>query len=121
MTLAFQALLMMLLLVFGAVAFLPVLLLQPTPRASNPVGSGLQRPGLWLVENPKGQWFVNGTPHSLTDLQTLVQQQGAKQVIHYLPSDALPLESVTRSLRRLRSLAPGSVVLDVLTSPRPSR
>lgn len=121
MTLAFQALLMMVLLVCGAVACLPALLLQPEPHRSPPLRSGLERGGLWLVETPKGQWFLNGAPQSPRDLQWLVKRQGQKQIIHYLPSDALPLESVARSLRRLRSLAPGSVVLELPPAAHPSR
>jgi hypothetical protein len=121
MTLAFQSLVMMVLLVCGAVAVMPVLLLQPTPRLSPPLRQGLTGPGLWLVENPKGQWFLNGDSLSRLALTKLLQGQGRQQIIHYLPSDALQLEKVTTSLRWLRSLAPGSVVLELPPVGRPLR
>ncbi|MFN7631404.1 MAG: hypothetical protein ACK5Q7_02975 [Cyanobacteriota bacterium] len=114
MSIAFQCLLMMVLLVSGSVAFFPLQLLQPEPRRSATLPSGLQRSSLWIVENPKGQWFVNGAPHTLQDLQGLLQRARPQSTIRYLPSDALPLERVTRSLQKLRSLAPGSVVLDLV-------
>lgn len=121
MSLAFQSLVMMVLLVCGAVAVMPVLLVQPNPRPSPPLRQGLQGPGLWLVENPKGQWFLNGDLLSRRDLAKHVQRQSRQQIIHYLPSDALQLEKVTTSLRWLRSLAPGSVVLELPPVSRPLR
>lgn len=121
MTLTFQALLMMVLLVCGAVAYLPVVLLQPEPHRSPPLRSGLKNPGLWLVENPEGQWFLNGALQSQLDVQRLVRSQAQKQVIHYLPSDALPLETVSRSLRTLRTMASGSVVLELPPATDPSQ
>lgn len=121
MTLAFQSMVMLVLLVCGSVGVIPVLLLQPNPRLSPPLRQGLQGPGLWLVENPKGQWFLHGDPLSRLDLTKLVQRQGRQQIIHYLPSDALQMEKVSTSLRWLRSLAPGSVVLELPPVSRPSR
>lgn len=112
MSLAFQSLLSTVLMVCGAVAFLPMLWLKPQPHVSPPLRAGLQRPGIWLVENPKGQWFWNGAPQSKRDLAALLRRQGRKPLIHYLPSDALPLENVASSLTWLRSLVPGTVVLD---------
>ncbi len=121
MSIAFQCLLMMVLLVCGFVAFLPLQLLQPEPRLPATLPSSLQRSSLWIVENPRGQWFVNGVPHTLRDLQRLLQQARPQATIRYLPSDALPLERVTRSLHWLRSLAPGSVVLDLAPGVHLSR
>jgi hypothetical protein len=113
MTLAFQSLLMTVLLVCGAVAFLPALLSQSTPQLSPSLRAGLQGPGLWVVESPKGQWFANGALLSRGDLAKLIEGKGKQQLIHYLPSDALQLEKVSLSLGWLRSLAPGAVVLEL--------
>lgn len=112
MTLAFQSLVMAVLLVCGAVAVLPLQLNGLEPSLSNPLRAGLRQPGLRVVESPRGQWFVNGSPRRQTELVELIQGQGKDRLIHYLPSDALPLQRVSRSLRWLRSLAPNAVVLE---------
>lgn len=117
MTLAFQSMLMAVLVVCAAVAAVPSLLRPAEPRLSPPLHGGLQHPGLWLVENPKGQWFVNGGPTAKSQIVSVVKTHARSQVIHYLPSDALSLERVGSSLRWLRSFAPNSVVLEL--SPQP--
>lgn len=122
MSLALQSLVMMVLLACGAVVVIPSLLLQPKPRLSPSLRQGVLRgPGLWLVENPQGQWFLHGDPLSRGDLTKVVRDLGRQQIIHYLPSDALPLANVSNSLRWLRSLAPGSVVLELPPVSRPLR
>jgi hypothetical protein len=113
MTLAFQSLLMLVLLVCGAVVVIPFRLLRPDPSHSPPLRLGLNQPGLWVVESGKDQWFVNGALRAKGDLASLLKEQGQKKLIHYLPSDALPLERVTTSLQWLRTLAPNAVVLEL--------
>lgn len=113
MTLAFQSMLMLVLVVCGAVVLLPLRLLSPAPTLSPPLRSGLNQQGIWLVESLKGQWFLNGVLHAKGDLVALIKEQGQNQLIHYLPSDALPLQRVTTSLQWLRSLAPNAVVLEL--------
>ena len=112
MTLAFQALVMLVLLVCGVVTTVALPLRQAAPRLSPPLRTDLQSPAVWIVENPRGEWFVQGVPKSRADLSSLLQKRGPHQKIHYLPSDALPLQRVAGSLRWLRSLAPGAVVLE---------
>lgn len=109
---------MAVLLVCGAAAFSPLILFSSQPRNSPPLRPGLQRPGFWIVESSKGEWFVNGTRQSRSDISRFVRRHGRSWMMHYLPSNALPLEKVSLSLRWLRSLAPGSVVLEL---PPPSR
>lgn len=118
MTLAFQALLLLVLLVCGTVWSVAVSFGQASPRLSSPLRNDLQPPGLWIVENPRGEWFVQGAWKSRADLSKLLQKQGRNQKIHYLPSDALQWQRVARSLRWLRSQAPGAVVLE-LPPPHP--
>lgn len=115
MTLGFQSLLMAVLVVCGAVVILPIQRLILEPRVTPPLRSGLREPGLWLVETPSGQWFVNGSSHSNRGLVLLLRNTTANQVIHYLPSDALTLKRVSTSLRWLRSQAPKRVVLELPT------
>lgn len=117
MTLAFQSLVMVVLVVCGSVALIPLRLVGPEPSLSPALRSGLRQPGLWVVESIKGQWFVNGAFHAKADLVALLKEEGQTQMIHYLPSDALPLQRVTSSLQWLRSLAPNAVVLELRSRP----
>jgi len=87
-TLAFQAMVMMVLAICGAVAAVPTLLTRPDPKLSPPLRVGLERPGLWIVESPKDLWFVNGLRSSRADLEKLFTRKQSNQMIHYLPSDA---------------------------------
>lgn len=121
MTLAFQAMVMMVLAICGAVAAVPTLLTRPDPKLSPPLRVGLERTGLWIVESPKDLWFVNGLRSSRADLEKLFTRKQSNQMIHYLPSDALSLDHVSRSLRWLRSLAPGAVVLELPPFPPQAR
>lgn len=118
MTLAFQSLLMVVLVVCGSVAVIPLWMVSPKPSPSPALRLGLRQPGFWVVESITGQWFVNGTFHAKADLVALVREQGQSHLVHYLPSDALPMQRVTTSLQWLRSLAPNAVVLE-LPIPRP--
>lgn len=113
MTLAFQSLLMMVLLVSGAVAVLPVALRDSRPQSPPPDPSRWEPSRLWIVETPQGRWRINGVPRSRSDLERLMRRQPRLQRVHYLPSDALPLIQVSRSLRLLRGLTPAAVVLEL--------
>lgn len=119
MTLAFQALLMMVVLLTGTVALLPGLLRESRPQPSPALRPGLGPAGLWIVETPQGRWYLNGVPRSRGDLERLLRRQAGQQLVHYLPSDALRFEQVTTSLRWLRGLAPAAVVLELPPVARP--
>ncbi|MEB3335740.1 MAG: hypothetical protein VKP70_12240 [Cyanobacteriota bacterium] len=121
MTLAFQSLLMTVMVVVGTVALLPWLLRESRPQPGPPLTARSGPGELWIVETPGGQWFLNGDPRSRRELERLLRRRGGGPLVHYLPSDALPLATVTRSLGWLRTLAPGAVVLDLppRTPPRP--
>lgn len=119
MTLAFQAMLMMVVLLTGTVALLPTLLRDTRPQPSPALRDGLEAAGVWLVETPKGQWYWNGAPRTRWELERVLRRQNSRQRVHYLPSDALPFERVTASLRWLRRLAPGAVVLELPPEVQP--
>jgi hypothetical protein len=121
MTLALQSLLMTVMVVVGTVALLPLLLRESRPQPGTPLTSRLRPGALWIVETPGGQWYLNGQPQSRRDLERLLRRQGRGPMVHYLPSDAVPLGTVTRSLRWLRTLAPGAVVLELPPSTPPPR
>lgn len=113
MTLAFQSMLLSVLLVCAAIAALPLQLFTVEPRLSSPLRPALSQPGVWVVENPRGQWFVNGALRSKDHVGSMLKKEGSTQVVHYLPSDALQLSQIKMSLRWLRSLAPNAVVLEL--------
>jgi hypothetical protein len=121
MTLAYQSLLMLVLLVTGAVAALPVLLRESTHQLSPPLRSGLIQPGLWIVETPQGWWYLNGRLQNQRDIERFLRRNGGRHMVHYLPSNALPIEKVSRSLRWLRRLVPGAVVLELPPVERPAQ
>jgi hypothetical protein len=115
MNLAYQSLLMLVLLVTGTVAVLPLSLrgtVPPTLRSQAPAPVYRGTP-LWLVESPNGQWRVNGDLVSSKDVGRLLQRRSRQQRVHYLPSDALPFERVSRSMRWLKTHSPASVVLEL--------
>jgi hypothetical protein len=120
MTLAFQSLVMTVMVVVGTVALLPLLLRESRPQPGPPLTSRLGSGVVWIVETPGGQWYLNGQPQSRRDLERLLKRQGSGPMVHYLPSNAVPLGTVARSLRWLRTLAPGAVVLELPpSSPSP--
>lgn len=121
MNLAYQSLLMLVLLVSGSVAVLPLALRESAPMASP---SPSRRPevgasALWLVETPKGRWLVNGASLPPGDLEGLLQRRAHQQRVHYLPSDALPFLRVSQSLRWLRQRTPGAVTLELPPGGQP--
>ncbi|MEB3319271.1 MAG: hypothetical protein VKO39_14175 [Cyanobacteriota bacterium] len=113
MTLAFQSLLMVVLLVSGAVAVVPVVLRDFPPQAPTAAPARWGASRLWIVETPQGRWLINGVPRTPNDLERLMRRQSPLQRVHYLPSDALPLVRVSRSLRLLRGWTPAAVVLEL--------
>lgn len=114
MTLAFQSLFMMVLLLCTVLMALPQLFVSQHPRPTRSLTSSQQHSGIFVVENDKGQWFVDGVFQPKTIFVKWVQSTDPSLTIHYLPSDALQLHQVATSLRWLRRITPGSVVLEVM-------
>jgi hypothetical protein len=121
MNLAYQSLWMLVLLVSGSVAVLPLALKESTPQAfSDPVPRSAQSgSALWLVETAKGQWLVNGIQLPPKDLGYLLQRHSNQRRVHYLPSDALPFERVSQSMRWLKDRSPAAVVLELPSGSLP--
>ncbi|MEB3242910.1 MAG: hypothetical protein VKO44_04670 [Cyanobacteriota bacterium] len=113
MTLAVQSLVLVVLMVCGAVAAVPLLLARPGARLTPALRVAPSSPSIWLVESQSGQWFINGSEVARANLPRLLRRQDHGPLVRYLPSDALPLARVSTSLRWLRSLAPGAVVLEL--------
>ena len=117
MSLALQCLVGLTLLVCGAVAALPEIASERLPRA-RPLSSVQGAASLWLVQAPGKHWFLGGQSIASGRLATLLRHEGSRVAVHYLPSAALPLGEISSSLRWLRSLGSGPVLLEL---PPPSR
>lgn len=107
-----QTLVVLVLSVSATVAYLPILLHQRLRNIPSRVRPILKPPEVWLVESSKGEWFLQGKPLTKVDLTRRLKNSEQPKV-HYLPSDALRMQEVSRSMNWLRSLAPGSVVLEM--------
>lgn len=113
MTLALQSLVGLCLLVAGATAALPALWLgaEPRTRPDQPSAAGASR--LWVVRGAGSHWFVNGDPISPEALARRLEQDRGRTQLRFLPSTALPMEEVSRSLRWLRQRHGTAVVLEL--------
>jgi hypothetical protein len=112
MSLALQSLVVLTLLVCAGVASLPLITgaAAPRPDPGMPPGSA---PALRVVEAPGGRWFLNGDPIGRGALADLLRQQGATQPVRYLPSAALGVGQVARSLAWLRRSGAAAAVLAI--------
>lgn len=103
MSLMLQSLVALTLLTCGAVAAVPVVVDRPEPVAADADAPlAVDGESLRVVEAPGGRWFLNGDPIGRVALADLLRQQGATQPVRYLPSAALGLGEVARSLTWLR-------------------
>jgi hypothetical protein len=120
MTLAYPSLWILVLLVTGSVVAMPMAMRDTTPvlAPSREMTSGAGEERLWLVESLQGRWFINGRSLSRLELEKLLQLRPHQLQIYYLPSDALPIDRVSQSLRWLRHHTPGTVTLELYSSSR---
>jgi len=112
MTLAFPCMLGLTLLVCGAVAALPAIVRERIPQ-QRPLASVQVGASLWVVEAPGPRWYLGGQPIESVRLAALVRREGDRAAVHYLPSAALPIGEMASSLRWLRSLGSGPVLLEL--------
>jgi hypothetical protein len=118
MSLALQCLVGLTLLVCGVVAALPEIARERIPR-SRPLLSSDRGTSLWLVEAPGKRWYLGGQAIDTLRHAALLRHQGGKVAVRYLPSAALPIGDISTSLRWLRSLGSGPVLLEL--PPLPGR
>ena len=112
MTQAFPCMLGFTLLVCGAVAALPAIVRERIPH-QRPLASIQGRDSLWVVEAPGPRWYLGGQPIEPVRLAALVRREGDRAAVNYLPSAALPIGEIAGSLRWLRSLGSGPVLLEL--------
>jgi len=114
MSLMLQSLVALTLLTCGAVAAVPVVVARPEPVASEgDPAAAMAGESLRLVESAGGRWFLNGDPIGKVALADLLRQQGSTQPVRYLPSAALGVREVARSLAWLRRSGAAGAVLAI--------
>lgn len=112
--LVMPALVTLTLLVCGGVALVPDLWRERAPRVRQPPATASLVKPIWLVRGGNGRWYLNGDPISDTDLARRLARNGGGEV-HLLVSSQLSSVEASRSLRWLRSLGGGAVVLELPT------
>ncbi len=106
------ALVTLTLLVCGGVALVPDLGRERAPRQRQPPATASLVKPIWLVRSGSGRWYLNGDPISHGDLaKRLARAPGGD--VHLLVSSQLSSAEASRSLRWLRSLGGGAVVLEL--------
>ena len=113
MNFAVPSLVALTLLVCGAVASLPLLVSRTVPKSQPPLAEQPLGSPHWIVEAPGDRWFVDGDPISRLDLANRLRQDREQGLQHFLPSGALSMGEVKRSLQWLRHLSPHPVLLDL--------
>lgn len=112
--LVMPALVTLTLLVCGGVALVPDLWRERAPRVRQPPATASLVKPIWLVRSGSGRWYLNGDPITDTDVaQRLARNDGGE--VHLLVSSQLSSAEASRSLRWLRSLGSGAVVLELPT------
>ncbi len=117
MSFAVPSLVALTLLVCGAVVAVPGLVAVRVPRAQPSLDGSPTGHGHWIVLAPGDHWFIDGDPISRLDLANRLKMDGSQRLQHFLPSAALPMGEVKRSLQWLRGLSPHPVVLDMPEGP----
>jgi len=113
MSYALPSLVALTLLVCGAVASLPLLVTRTVPKSLPPLAAQPLGSPHWIVKAPGDHWFVDGDPISRLDLANRLRQDSDQGLQHFLPSAALSMGEVKRSLQWLRSLSDHPVLLDL--------
>ncbi len=118
MSFALPCLVGLTLLLCGVVASVPAVVAERSPRQRplGPVAADAER--LRIVQGPGDRWYVNGVPVGRVALRQRLAGGASPREVRYLPSAALPMATVTESLRWLRQGNRGPVMLELLPPPR---
>ncbi|MEB3256199.1 MAG: hypothetical protein VKJ05_07415 [Synechococcaceae cyanobacterium] len=117
MNLALPSLVALTLVVLGAVASVPAIVREPTPRQHQAQPRLPQAEVLRVVEAPGDRWYLHGRPIPRAVLGDRLRRQAVAPELRFLPSAALSTARVADSLRWLRRSSRGPVGLELL--PRP--
>ncbi len=113
MNLALPSLVGLTLLLCGVVAAVPALVAERTPRQRPLEAVVADAERLRIVQGPGDRWYVNGTSMGRAALGERLGRGGAGKEVRFLPSAALPMATVTDSLRWLRARNTGPVMLEL--------
>ena len=120
MSQSLPALVALTLLVTGAVAAVPAVVVERPPRQRPLPPLPARAEVLRVVQAPAQRWFLNGAPIDRAVLaQRLARRPGRRQV-RFLPSAALPMATVAASLRWLRQHTAGPVSVELPPPPSPT-
>ena len=112
MNLVMPALVALTLLSCGAVAVVPDLWIERSPRLrARPATASLVKP-IWVVRSGSGRWYLNGEPISSPQLAQRLGHDTSGEV-HLLVSAQLSSAEASKSLRWLRGLGGRSVLLEL--------
>ncbi len=115
MTLALPSLVGLTVLVAGVVAVVPAVVVERVPRQRPLPAVPADTETLRVVQAPGERWFLNGTP---IPRATLAERLGRRPWrVRFLPSAALPIATVSDSLRWLRRSTVGPVSLELPPLP----
>lgn len=111
------ALVALTLLVCGAVAAVPAVVVErhPRQRPLPPLLVGAEV--LRVVQAPAQRWFLNGAPIDRAVLAQRLSRRPGQRQVRFLPSAALPLATVAESLQWLRQHTAGPVSLELPPTP----
>lgn len=115
MTLALPSLVGLTVVVAGAVAAVPAVVVERVPRQRPLPAVSAAGETLRVVQAPGERWYLNGTPIARASLAE--QLGGRPRQVRFLPSAALPIATVSDSLRWLRRSTVGPVSLELPPPP----
>jgi hypothetical protein len=113
MSYAVPSLVALTLLICAAVASMPLVVTRTVPKSQPPLAAEPLGSPHWIVEAPGDRWFVDGAPISRLELANRLRLDPEQGLQHFLPSAALSMGDVKRSLQWLRSLSANPVSLDL--------
>ncbi len=119
MTLALPSLVGLTVVVAGAVAAVPAVVVERVPRQRPLPAVSAAGETLRVVQAPGERWYLNGTPIARASLAERLGGRlgGRPRQVRFLPSAALPIATVSDSLRWLRRSAVGPVSLELPPPP----
>lgn len=112
MTFAVPCLVAITLLLAGAVAGLPEIWREATPRQRD-LPAAITGHSRWIVVAPGQRWYLDGQAVSRGRLAAILSGPRQEGEVRLLPASTLPIGEVSEALAWLRSLSPRPVLLQL--------
>lgn len=113
MSQALPSLVALTLVVAGAVAAVPAVVVERVPRQRPLPSVPVDAETLRLVQAPGDRWYLNGSPIARAALAERLARRSPARQVRFLPSAALPMATVASSLQWLRQRTVGPVSLEL--------